>query len=144
MFCLFKKLISCHRPTPSTLPAVKVGVGRHGRNISVGSTGEVRAGRDSELPFRSWKRGSQIPRLHIDEAPTAPTANRIHCNIGVIEIKTFSRPEETDVEKGNLSVNDALEQAVDYASRLSDSPFSLREQNSIFIATYVVYTQESP
>jgi len=71
--------------------------------------------------------------------PRQPPTPRIHCHIGVIEIKTFSRPEERDVEKGNLPVDDALEQAVEYASRLFDSPFSLREQNSLFIATYVVY-----
>jgi len=88
------------------------------------------AGRE-EVKYPDFTLTKPLPR------PT-PTP-RIHCNIGVIEIKTLSRPEERDVEKGNLPVDDALEQAVEYASRLSDSPFSLREQNSLFIATYVVY-----
>jgi hypothetical protein len=70
--------------------------------------------------------------------PRQPPTPRVHCNIGVIEIKTRSNPQEQHVERGNLSVDDALIQAIGYARRLSTS-FSLREQNSRFIATYVVY-----
>jgi len=88
------------------------------------------AGRE-QVKYPDFTLTKPLPRQH-------PTP-RIHCNIGIIEIKTLSDPEEKDVEKGNVSVDDALEQAVQYAERLSDSPFSRLEQNSLFISTYVVY-----
>jgi len=43
------------------------------------------------------------------------------------------------LRKGKLSLEDALEQTCEYAQRLSKSPFSQLEQNSLLIATYLVY-----
>ena len=62
----------------------------------------------------------------------------VHCNIAVFEIKTRSNPDEQDVEKSNTTVENAVMQAVGYARRLTNA-FSLQEQNSPYIATYVVY-----
>ena len=70
--------------------------------------------------------------------PHQPSTPRIHCNIAIIEIKTRSNPQEQDVEKGNLSVAEAVAQAVQYSRRLTTT-YSLLEQNSQSIATYVVY-----
>ena len=63
---------------------------------------------------------------------------RINCNIGAIEIKTHSNPGQQDIARGNASVDSAVYQAAEYAIRLS-THFSLLEQNSEIIATYVVY-----
>jgi hypothetical protein len=90
-------------------------------------------------PFLAGREQVKYPDFTLTKPlPRQPPTPRIHCNIGVIEIKTRSNPEEQDVEKGNLSVEDALIQAAGYAKRLSTT-FSLQEQNSRFIATYVVY-----
>lgn len=70
--------------------------------------------------------------------PRQPPTPRIHCNIGIIEIKTC-RPEERHIQNANISVEEALNQTLDYALRLSKSHFSLLQQNSRLIATYLVY-----
>ena len=62
--------------------------------------------------------------------PRQPSTPRVHCNIGVIEIKTRSNPQEQHVERGNLSVDDALIQAIGYARRLSTS----RYENKILVS----------
>jgi len=113
--------------------AVEVELGGHGRNISVGSTGEIHAGRGSgreHVTFPDFTLTKPVPREH-------PTP-RIHCNIAVFEIKTQSNPEEQDIEKGNLSVGDAMAQAIGYAHRLTTA-FSIPDQNSQYIAAYLVY-----
>ena len=70
--------------------------------------------------------------------PRLPPTPRINCNIGIIEIKTQSNSEAQDVERGYLSVDEAVLQAVGYARRLTTT-FSLQDQNLHSIATYVVY-----
>jgi len=91
-------------------------------------------------PFLAGREDVKYPDFTLSKPlPRQPPTPRIHCNIGVIEIKTLSLPEERDVEKGKLSVEEALKQALGYAQRLSNSPFSQREQNSTIIPTYVVY-----
>lgn len=87
------------------------------------------AGRE-HVSYPDFTLTKPLPRQHLTP--------RVHCNIGVIEIKTRSNPEEQDVEKGNVSVEDAVMQAVRYPRRLTTT-FSLQEQNSHSIATYVVY-----
>lgn len=90
-------------------------------------------------PFLAGREQVNYPDFTLTKPlPHQPPTPRIHCNFGVIEIKTRSNPEEQDVEKGNPTVEDALVQATRYAKRLSTT-FALQEQNSCFIATYVVY-----
>ena len=70
--------------------------------------------------------------------PRQPPTPRIHCNIGVVEIKTEPDPEVQGVEMDHLSVDEAVLQAIEYARRLTNT-FSVTEQNSICIPTCVVY-----
>jgi len=71
--------------------------------------------------------------------PRQPPTPRIHCNVGVIEIKTLAYSEQKNVENRKVLVDEALLQTIEYAERLSTSPFSQREPNSLLITTYVVY-----
>jgi hypothetical protein len=70
--------------------------------------------------------------------PRQPPTPRIHCNIGIIEIKTEADPDRQGVERDYNSVDEAVLQAVEYAELLSTT-FPVQEQNSLCIATYVVY-----
>jgi len=105
----------------------------HGRGISIGSTGEYHAGRGS------GRENVTFPDFTLTKPlPCQPPDPRIHFNIAIIEIKTRSNSTERDVEKGNLSVAEAVAQAAGYSKRLTTT-YSLLEQNSDGIATYVVY-----
>lgn len=90
------------------------------------------------IKLSSGKRGCDLPRTK--PLPRPHPTPRVHCNIGVLEIKTRSRPtpEEQDIANNNASVDDAVVQAVDYAMRLTTA-FSLLENMSTTIAIYVVY-----
>ena len=70
--------------------------------------------------------------------PRQPPTPRIHCNIGIIEIKTEADPNLQGVERDHYSVDEAVLQAAEYAELLTTT-FSVQEQNSLCIATYVVY-----
>ena len=70
--------------------------------------------------------------------PRQPPTPRVHCNIGIIEIKTESNPEVQGVEKDYLSVDYAMLQATEYAKCLSTT-FSVLEQNSRCIPTCGVW-----
>jgi len=85
--------------------------GAHGRNVSVSSTGGIHAARGSE-PFMFTSSSARAQPFLAGRAAPDPC---IHCNIRVIEIKTLSLPEERDVKKGKLSVEEALKQALGYA-----------------------------
>ena len=128
-----------------------MGVGRHGRNISVGSTGEIHAGQGSELfsscvqvfqgaeNFLAGRERAKFPDFTVSKPlPRQPPTPRVHCNIGIIEIKTEADADLQGVERDYQSVDEAVLQAVEYAELLSTT-FSVQEQNSLCIATYVVY-----
>lgn len=127
-----------------------MGVGRHGQNVSIGSIGEIHAGRGSELlvfqytsvyteSFLAGREGVNYPDFTVSKPlPRQPPTPRIHCHIGVIEIKTEDDPELQGVERGYFSVEEAVLQIAKYARRLSTT-FSVQGQNSHCIATYLVY-----
>lgn len=74
------------------------------------------------LHFFSVRARSQIPRLHVDEALSQYRANR-----------------QPLLSIAILGSSKSRQKAIKYACRLSDSPFSLQDQNSLFIVIYVVY-----
>jgi hypothetical protein len=114
-----------------------VGEGRHGQNISVGLTGEVHAGQDSAESLLAGR--EEVKYFTVSKPlPRQPPTPQVNRNIGVIEIKTEPDPELQSVDNHFGVVKEALLQAVKYAELLTTT-FSVQDQNSLCIATYVVF-----
>lgn len=88
------------------------------------------AGREGGMQYPDFTFTKPIPRI--------PPSPRVHCHIGVAEIKTL-KPDDKDVENGNATVWEAILQTQGYSQRLSGSPFAIHDQNSQCIATFLVF-----
>lgn len=70
--------------------------------------------------------------------PRIPPSPRVHCHIGVVEIKTV-KPNDRNVENGNSLVWEAISQTQEYSQRLSESPFAFHNHHSQCIPTFLVF-----
>jgi hypothetical protein len=88
------------------------------------------AGRERGMQYPDFTFTKPIPRIH--------PSPRVHCHIGVAEIKTL-KPDGKDVENGNATVWEAILQTQRYSQSLSDSPFAIHDQNYRCISTFLVF-----